>query len=180
VPFLIGLRGRRRFALAVTRAVAEMRGSDRSQAKAALLRHVVAGLPVDTFRAQAQAYGRSLSTKLRPDTVARIEEHQRLDHTVVIVSASLRAFLEPVAEGLGADGLVCTELEVGADGVLTGELVGANVRGEEKPRRLREHLGAEPAELWAYGNSRGDRPLLAMADHPIWVRPGRPLAPISR
>ena len=127
-----------------------------------------------------QAYGRALPAKLRADTVARIEEHRRLDHRVVIVSASLRDYLEPVAAHLGVDGLVSTELAVGSDGRLTGELCGANVRGEEKPRRLLEHLDADPAELWAYGNSRGDRALLALADHPIWVRRGRRLAPISQ
>ena len=98
---------------------------------------------------------------------------------VVIVSASLRDFLEPVATHLGATGLIATELEVGADGRLTGELAGPNVRGAEKPRRLHEHLGTVPAQLWAYGNSRGDRALLATADHPHWIRPGRRLPPLD-
>ena len=62
------------------------------------------------------------------------------------------------------------ELEVGADGALTGALVGPNVRGPEKEVRLRAWLdGDEPDLLWAYGNSSGDRELLAMADVPVWV-----------
>ena len=44
------------------------------------------------------------------------------------------------------------------------------LRGSEKARLLKEWLGEEPAEIWGYGNSRGDREMLAMADHQIWVK----------
>jgi phosphoserine phosphatase len=54
------------------------------------------------------------------------------------------------------------------------------VRGAEKVRRLDEWLGATapgagPAFVWAYGDSSGDRELLARADQGIRVggRPGR-------
>ena len=59
-----------------------------------------------------------------------------------------------------------------AGGVLTGRLSGANCRGPEKARRVREWLagaGLDGAELWAYGDSPGDAELLAMADHPVRV-----------
>ena len=61
------------------------------------------------------------------------------------------------------------ELEAKAE-VLTGEIVGNNVRGTEKARLFKEWLGEEEAEIWGYGNSRGDREMLAMADHSIWVK----------
>ena len=51
----------------------------------------------------------------------------------------------------------------------TGQLEGGNVRGPEKVRRVREWLGAGEVELWAYGDSAGDRELLAAADHPVWM-----------
>ena len=169
IPFLIRLRGRRRFARATGAAIVRQRNLGRDEAKAALLRHLVAGLPADDYQARAQAYGESLPARLRPDTVARVREHRDRGHRVVVVSASLRDFLAPVVAGLGVDGLVATTLEVGPDGLLTGELAGRNVRGEEKPKRLHEHLGGTPSELWAYGNSSGDRALLAAADHPVRV-----------
>ena len=59
---------------------------------------------------------------------------------------------------------------MGSDGLLTGEMVGPNVRGEEKAVRLRRWLGDDvPEMIWAYGNSSGDTELLAMADVPVWV-----------
>jgi phosphoserine phosphatase len=69
---------------------------------------------------------------------------------------------------LGLDAVIATELEVGPDGALTGEIVGANVRRAEKVRRLEAWLGGD-AEIWAYGDSTGDRELLERADHPLRV-----------
>jgi phosphoserine phosphatase len=43
-----------------------------------------------------------------------------------------------------------------------------------KAERLRAHLGDEGITLWAYGDSAGDREMLALADHAIRVRRGRP------
>ena len=75
----------------------------------------------------------------------------------MIVSASLGVYLRPIAEQLRFDHVLCTELEVGPDGTLTGEMQGANVRGLEKARRLDELLAGRPAYVWAYGDSSGDR-----------------------
>jgi phosphatidylglycerophosphatase C len=109
------------------------------------------------------------STRLRDDTLARLRRHRELGHTVLLASASLDLYLEPLGELLPADAIVCTRLERGPDGRLTGRLVGANCRGAEKARRVRQWLAAsalEGAELWAYGDSEGDDELLALADHP--------------
>ena len=110
---------------------------------------------------------------LRPDTVARLRRHRELGHTVALASASFAAYLNPLAERLVADAVICTELEVGADGRLTGRLQGRNCRGPEKARRVQEWLadtGLGDAELWAYGDSPADTQLLALADYPVWVR----------
>ena len=74
----------------------------------------------------------------------------------------------PIGSLLGFDNVIGVELEVEAE-FLTGEIKGNNVRGLEKARLLKEWLGEEPAEIWGYGNSRGDREMLAMADHQVWV-----------
>ena len=110
--------------------------------------------------------------RLRDDTVARLRRHRELGHTVILASASLDPYLVPLGRSLGVDAVVCTVLERGKDGRLTGRLVGANCRGAEKARRvrgwLREHDLAD-AELWAYGDSSGDDELLALADRPLRV-----------
>jgi HAD superfamily phosphoserine phosphatase-like hydrolase len=93
----------------------------------------------------------------------------------VIISASLGAYLRPLAVHLGIDAALAVELVTGADGRLTGEVVGGlNTRGPEKVARLAAWLDARygpgnDVELWAYGDSAGDEALLARADHPTWV-----------
>jgi len=113
---------------------------------------------------------------LRADTIERLRDHQQSGHTTVFVSASFEAYLEPLAELLGVDGVVATRL-ASADGVLTGLLDGANCRGAEKVRRLHAWLAQHRADVGgrsglrvvAYGDSPGDRELLADADEAHWV-----------
>ena len=120
-----------------------------------------------------EAFAREVGAgRLRDDTVARLRRHRELGHTVILASASLDPYLVPLGRSLGVDAVVCTVLERGRDGRLTGRLVGANCRGAEKARRVQEWLrenGHADAELWAYGDSSGDDELLALADRPLRV-----------
>lgn len=133
----------------------------------------LAGLPATEIdRLGAEFAAEVAASRLRDDTTARLRRHQELGHTVALASASLDAYLLPLAELLGVDDVVCTRLGRGADGLLTGRLEGANCRGPEKARRVRALLagrGLDDAELWAYGDSPDDEPLLDYADHGIRV-----------
>lgn len=108
-------------------------------------------------------------TRLRPDTVARLGWHRDQGHRTVLVSASLDPYLRPLARRLGVGEVLCTTLAADG-GTLTGRLVGANCRGPEKVRRLDAWLAGEDVELWAYGDSAGDRELLGRADRAHLVK----------
>ena len=91
----------------------------------------------------------------------------------MLVSASFELYLHPLGALLGADDALGTRLEV-RDGVMTGALDGPNCRGPEKVRRLhewmdREHIERRDAHVVAYGDSSGDRELLADADEAYWM-----------
>jgi phosphatidylglycerophosphatase C len=141
----------------------------RDAAKAALVRHTLTGYDEAALERVARQFADDVcAAHLRPDVVERLDWHREQGHETAIVSASFRDYLEPVARALGVDAVLATELEVRA-GKLTGRLLGANVRGAEKVRRLDGWLGPGDVELWAYGDSRGDDELLARADHPVRV-----------
>lgn len=175
-PFLERAAGRRRLLTALLRRplatfVAAAR-RDRDRFKEIIVGGALRGkliTEVETIGEQFAQY--VLVNWLRPDTLRRLRWHQQSGHRTVLVSASLAAYLRPLALRLGIDDVLCT------DSTRSGErygdrLNGANCRADEKRRRLDEWLEERRwghAEVWAYGNSAGDRELLARADHPVWV-----------
>lgn len=173
-PFLASVVGRARVYRALALRAPVLAGAlvglgDRDAEKERLVGRLLAGRVASEVREAGARFSDRLETEqpFRPETIERLAWHRSESHEIVIVSASLDVYLEPLAPALGVDHVVCTRLEAGADGRLTGRLLGGNVRGPEKARRLRAWLGVDPVELWAYGNSGGDRELLAMADHPV-------------
>ena len=149
-------------------AVAVVAGrASRDRLKARVVASVFGGRDAAIVADAGRAHAEQMQQRwVRADTVARLHWHRAEGHRIVLVSASLRPYLDPFGEWLGADDVICTDLGAGADGRLDGTLVGGNCRGPAKAERLLAHLGGRPSELWAYGDSEGDRELLALADHP--------------
>ncbi len=162
-------------------AGAVLGGAHADAAKEALFARTLAGLPADDVARRAASFGLAHYRRhARPEVRRRLEWHLARGHRVVIVSASPELYLEPVGRELQVHGVIGTKLEVGPDGRLTGRYDGVNCRGPEKIGRLRRwvestagagrptapHGDDEPpaAIVWAYGNSAGDRQLLAGAD----------------
>lgn len=184
VPFLAAVAGwpavGRALAADHRRLAAVARGrGDRDAAKAALLARVLPGIPYAALDDAGERFAaRLVARRMRRDVVARLLWHQRRGHEVVLVSAGLAVYLRHLADHLGAVAVLATELEVDGAGRCTGRIRGANVRGEEKRRRLANYLRGDAAAIWAYGNGPGDAELLAMADVPVLV--GRtPLTPAA-
>ena len=147
----------------------------RDVSKAVLVERLLAGRSAEWLAEAGERYARGLDRRLRPEMVDQVSWHRVQNHELVIVSASLAAYLEPFARDHGFDHVIAVELEADPSGHLTGRLAGPNVRGPEKARRLDQWLGGDrPAHLWAYGNSSGDAELLAAADTPVWVSRYRP------
>ena len=169
VPFLVAVAGRRSVVVALAGSVPKLLRRRRDAVKARLVRLLLTGRAETVVRAAAERLATDvIAAHLRRDVVARAAWHRRAGHELVIVSASFAWYLEPVARHLGFDAVLATDLEVIA-GRLSGRLVGANVRGIEKVRRLDTWLAGVPAQVWAYGDSAGDRELLARADVAIRV-----------
>lgn len=142
----------------------------RQQIKEKILRSFFAGLPDSQLRELGEAFAQSSALKqlIQPQALKRLEWHRRQKHRCVLVSASIDAYLDPWCKEVGFDRLICSELEVDSYGIVTGHLRGKNCWGPEKERRLMPLI--DPREdyiVYAYGDSRGDRELLALADYPF-------------
>lgn len=177
VPFLRRARGGAQTSRAVlvhsllmTRALLSVQHRDR--AKQALLADLLRQQDLGALEETAAAFADEVvGGRLRPGARDRVEAHRRSGHELVLVSASPQVYVEPIGRRLGFDAILATRLEVGAGGRLTGRIEGVNCRGVEKVARLRAWAGGEPVTLYAYGDSSGDRELLASAD--VAVRLGR-------
>jgi phosphatidylglycerophosphatase C len=179
-PFVWSL-GRRRFVVGVLSnlpvIVAAGLRRDRDRVKAIITRIAFRGRTADEVRERAERFvDRVHPSWIRGDTAARLSWHVEAGHSVVIVSASYEPYVRLLAERFGAVGALATRVEYDRNGRCTGRLEGANCRGTEKVIRLRNWLGADETssfEIYAYGDSRGDRQLLAIADRPHWIGKNR-------
>jgi phosphatidylglycerophosphatase C len=141
-------------------------------AKEQLFRELLGGRDEERLRVVSREFAIDhLAHKARASIVARLEWHRVQGHEVLIVSASLQMYVDVVAELLHANGALGTRLAVDPKGRLTGSYQGKNCRGTEKMGRLNEWITLRdyPTQpvIYAYGNSRGDRRLLAGATHPF-------------
>ena len=173
LEFLMSLRGRRAVLVATAALgprlahAALVGGTTADEAKQRLFVRTLAGEPLTRVEEVSNRFARHhLGRHLRREVQERFDWHRRRGDRVVIVSASPEVYVRVAGELLGADGVVATRLAVD-QGALTGYYQGANCRGEEKLRRLREWIGdggPDGGRLWAYGNSRGDLRMLHAAD----------------
>ena len=184
MPFLARTCGKRSLALVLAQlapsaARSRVRPADgdhhRDVAKEAMLKALLAGRSVEWLDEVGREYARTvLEGQLRPEMVNQLTWHREQGHELILVSASLSAYLEPFGEAHGFDHVIAVDLAADDAGTLTGSLARPNVRGPEKAVRIRGWLrGDVPAFMWAYGNSSGDRAMLAMADQPVWIGRGR-------
>lgn len=119
-----------------------------------------------------KARGRTL---FRPDALAAWDGHATTGHRRVIVTASPELLVAPLGALIGADRVIGTRLGFSADGRLQPDLDGVNCRGPEKVRRLHEAFGDGLDLDAAYGDTAGDREMIAAARHGHYrVFHGRP------
>ncbi|NKB39849.1 MAG: HAD-IB family hydrolase [Ilumatobacter sp.] len=178
VPFMRIVTGARRIAPRLAarpdRLVSALARRDRDQIKALAAQAAFRNRRDDDLGALGAQFARAVHDGwLRNDTVEALRGHQAVGDQVVLVSASFEGYVRPLGELLGVDDVLATRLEH-ANGVATGALDGLNCRGPEKVRRLHDWVdckfgGRSNVRVVAYGDSAGDRELLADADEVHWM-----------
>jgi len=137
------------------------------KAKERVLSFFFRNRPLDDFQASCDRFSTEmLPGLLRPKALDELKKLRELDAGIVIVSASPSNWISKWAASQGAS-LIATQLSVTTKKgrpVLTGTIEGANCHGNEKVRRIRQqHQLDDYTETYAYGDSSGDRPMLALA-----------------
>jgi HAD superfamily phosphoserine phosphatase-like hydrolase len=133
------------------------------------------GAPLNTFQDTCDRFAATAIPDLvRPKALREIRQLQEKGVEVVVVSASPANWLQKWTEETGV-ALLATRLQtrdlpaVPQPGLsvttrLTGKILGRNCHGEEKVRRIRESYDLPSYDrIIAYGDSSGDKPMLALA-----------------
>ena len=155
------------------KTIQNVRRRDRDALKMKFIDGIFAGKDAREVESLGVQFASKVADKwLRSDVASRLRWHQEQGHVVILVSASLGAYLHPLGDLLEVDAVLCTELEE-VNGVLTGKLIGQNCRGKEKASRVQkwcQDSGIALEDLmYAYGDSSGDTELLELFSEPTWV-----------
>ena len=97
-----------------------------------------------------------------------------IPHTGGLASAAYVRDFSQMAEDLGFDHLICTDLETGTDGILTGNTRGpicTDGHKRDHAQRLADELGMDLPASSAYGNHQADIPLLDLVGNAYAVEP---------
>ena len=141
-----------------------------SRAKERLFSYFFKGIPEFAFQELGRQFATEIEKDVRPDVLAALRRRKAEGSRVYVVSASIEDWVAPWCLSAGADEVLATRAEIGADKRLTGRFSTANCYGAEKVKRLLEREPERDSyELYAYGDSPGDKELLALADHPKFV-----------
>jgi len=139
---------------------------------------LIRGHRVEEFdRVARLTFERRISKRLFPEVIEVLDKHLDAGHKVFLISASPQGLVDVIAEKLGLNGGVGTQLDV-KDGVFTGELRGRLLRGDGKrlaARALAETHSAELVECYALADSMADLSLLESVGHPMAINPDQAL-----
>lgn len=137
------------------------------QAKQALLHLFLHHQSYSQLLALGESFAKQYIPQIiRPESLPRLRWHQSQNHRCILVSAGLGIYLQPWAKSVGFHDLICTQVVVDKNGITNGNIDGANCFGPEKVKRLINLIGPKNQyTLYAYGDSRGDRELLELADY---------------
>ena len=114
---------------------------------------------------------------LHTEAFEEIKMHKADNARTVILSSSLWPICRAVADHMGIDDVICSELEA-ENGILTGRPKGNLCFGNEKLVRLRkycEKLNSSPSLAWYYGDAVIDAPALSIVGNPVCINPDKKL-----
>lgn len=150
------------------------------KAKQIIFKHFFGGMSIEDFDDYCVNFAAKNLYLLRLNGIGKIQEAKRKKERVLIVSASIDNWVKPFFDfqNLTDVEVLGTQIEV-ANGKVTGYFKTNNCYGEEKVHRICEALtrtinngkGASTLdfdrtryEIEAFGDSRGDKEMLAFAD----------------
>ncbi|MEM7600311.1 MAG: HAD-IB family hydrolase [Verrucomicrobiota bacterium] len=125
---------------------------------------------------------------LYPAVVKELQRNRDEGRTLILNSASPEFYLKGIAEKLGFDFFIGTDMEVGETMAFLPKITGPNnkhgakVTAMQRRELIPESLTEEETLLpdsWAYSDSSADIPLLSIVEHGVMIHPGEKLEAVG-
>lgn len=132
-------------------------------AKEKVLSYFFRNTPLAIFEQCCEGFTKNaLPGLLRTRALEEINRLQQSGIRVVIVSASPENWIRAWADSIKVD-LIASRLEI-KNHMITGKIMGKNCHGDEKVNRIKEAYDLSAYKIVAaYGDTRGDKPMLELA-----------------
>ncbi|MHC4392760.1 MAG: HAD family hydrolase [Planctomycetota bacterium] len=112
-----------------------------------------------------------------------VRRDREAGHLTVLVTGALDVVAEPIAQHLGIDRVIANRLEIGADGLATGNLIPPVLAGPGKVAVMRELAAKEGIDLAAsraYSDDFADLPFLSAVGRAVATNPDDKLRAIAK
>lgn len=142
----------------------QLRIMNNGVAKEHLFRIFFKGTDEEFFRKTANDFSlHRVDEIINKERFEILKKHQENGDRVVIVSASMKCWLQPWCDKNNIE-LLSTQLEF-KEGKFSGKFLTINCHGKEKENRIKELINLKEYEtIYAYGDSSGDTQMLLLAD----------------
>ncbi len=133
--------------------------------KQIVMRLFFGGTDLSEFQRECKSFAIArIPEFLRREAMEKLMYHKALGDEIYIVSASPENWVQFYCESISVK-CIATRLNV-ENGKITGKIAGLNCYGPEKVKRIQEQLNIDDYKsVTAYGDSKGDREMLALARH---------------
>lgn len=141
--------------------------------------------PAELAEASRRFMAEVVQPMLKPAARALVESHRAAGDRLALVTATNDFVTRPIAQVLGIETLIATELQRDAQGRATGAIAGVPAFREGKIARVQAWLAAEGLTLEQfeqslfYSDSTNDLPLLERVSHPVATNPGPALESLA-
>ena len=119
--------------------------------------------------------------KIRPVILPKayqlIDKHRNQNHDLLIITATNRFIVEPIASEFKIENIIACEPEIYNE-QFTGKFTGTPSYAEGKVERFNDWvktIGRRLEESWFYSDSHNDIPLMKEVNHPVAVDPDESL-----
>ena len=132
-------------------------------AKEKILKYFFGGMPLSSFQSACDHFiADKFDGLIRHAALTEIENLKANGFKIVVVTASAENWVKKWCDKNNIS-LIGTRLEIQND-TITGKLIGKNCHGEEKAVRIKAQYSlSDFDEIYSYGDSGGDRQMLALA-----------------